>query len=87
MYMMHLVCLYRCVYVPWIYGFIYACVCVVYAGKKALSNKVDEYNRCFEVVSHYAVHFSHVAFSCKKQGSGRSDCNTPKNVRCVCIFI
>eukprot|EP01083_Nonionella_stella_P084629 234326_1 len=44
--------------------------------KQALSRPSEEYNRCLDVVSRYAVHNSHSRFSCKKVGSDKSDVNT-----------
>jgi DNA mismatch repair protein MLH1 len=45
--------------------------------RQALKNPADEYNRCLNVVTRYAVHFAGVSFSCKKHGAAKSDINTP----------
>lgn len=44
---------------------------------KALKSGTDEYRRCVEVVSQYAVHHSRVGFTCKKTGSAKTDVHTP----------
>jgi len=50
--------------------------------RQALKSPADEYSRCLDVVTRYAVHYSGVAFSCKKAatgtggGVGAADVNT-----------
>lgn len=44
--------------------------------QQALRAPSEEYSRCLDVVTKYAVHFAGVAFSCKKAGAARADVNT-----------
>jgi DNA mismatch repair protein MutL len=47
--------------------------------KLTLTKPGEEYARIVDVVSKYALAFPHVAFSCKKEGSSRSDCLFQRN--------
>lgn len=42
----------------------------------ALKNHLDEYTRCLDVISRFAVHYAGVGFSCKKQGDAKTDVQT-----------
>ena len=49
--------------------------------RQALKSPSDEYSRCLDVVTRYAVHYSGIAFTCRKAvvgggGSGVADVNT-----------
>ena len=47
--------------------------------RKAFKNPSDEYSRTLDVVTRYALHFCHVAFSCKKVGESHVDVHTTVN--------
>jgi DNA mismatch repair protein MLH1 len=44
--------------------------------QRALSNKNDEFRRCVEVVTKYAVHYQGVSFTCKRTGRSKADVHT-----------
>ncbi|KAL6612689.1 DNA mismatch repair protein MutL [Neocallimastix sp. 'constans'] len=44
--------------------------------RKALKSPGEEYNRILDIVTRYAIHFSGISFSCKKQGSNTTDIYT-----------
>lgn len=51
--------------------------------RKALKNTTEEYNRILDVMNRYAIHYSGISFSCKKQGSNQPDLYTPLNATIV----
>ncbi len=44
--------------------------------RQALRSATEEYSRCVEVVSKYAVHYTGVSFTCKKFGAPKTDVHT-----------
>jgi DNA mismatch repair protein MLH1 len=44
--------------------------------RQALKSPSDEYSRCLDVVSKYAVHYAGVSFTCKKFGAPKTDVHT-----------
>ena len=46
------------------------------ARKKALRNTNEEYHRILDVMQRYSIHYPHISFVCKKQGSNSSDLST-----------
>ncbi|KAG8168288.1 hypothetical protein KVR01_003977 [Diaporthe batatas] len=45
--------------------------------RRAFRSASDEYNKIIDMVGRYAVHCSHVAFSCKKQGESSTSISVP----------
>lgn len=45
--------------------------------RRAFRSTSDEYNKIIDMVGRYAVHCSHVAFSCKKQGESSTSISVP----------
>lgn len=45
--------------------------------RRAFRSASDEYNKIMDMVGRYAVHCSHVAFSCKKQGESSTSISVP----------
>lgn len=45
--------------------------------RRAFRSASDEYNKIIDMVGRYAVHCSHVAFSCKKQGDSSTSISVP----------
>ncbi|KAJ9132543.1 DNA mismatch repair protein Mlh1 [Pleurostoma richardsiae] len=51
--------------------------------RRAFRSPSDEYNKIIDMVGRYAVHCSHVAFSCKKQGESSTSISIPANASTV----
>ncbi|TPX70555.1 hypothetical protein SpCBS45565_g01692 [Spizellomyces sp. 'palustris'] len=49
--------------------------------RKALKSSSEEYNRILDIVHKYAIHNSHVSFTCKKQGANTADIHTPSSAK------
>lgn len=45
--------------------------------RRAFRSSSDEYNKIIDMVGRYAIHCSHVAFSCKKQGESSTSISVP----------
>lgn len=45
--------------------------------RRAFRSTSDEYNKIIDMVGRYAIHCSHVAFSCKKQGESSTSISVP----------
>ncbi|KAJ4389673.1 DNA mismatch repair protein Mlh1 [Gnomoniopsis smithogilvyi] len=45
--------------------------------RRAFRSPSDEYNKIIDMVGRYAIHCSHVAFSCKKQGESSTSISVP----------
>lgn len=45
--------------------------------RRAFRSASDEYNKIIDMVGRYAIHCSHVAFSCKKQGESSTSISVP----------
>lgn len=45
--------------------------------RRAFRSASDEYNKIIDMIGKYAVHCSHVAFSCKKQGESSTSISVP----------
>lgn len=45
--------------------------------RRAFRSTSDEYNKIMDMVGRYAIHCSHVAFSCKKQGESSTSISVP----------
>ncbi|PHT88228.1 DNA mismatch repair protein MLH1 [Capsicum annuum] len=46
------------------------------ARRKTLQNSADDYTKIVDLISRFAVHHTHVSFSCRKHGAGRADIHT-----------
>lgn len=51
--------------------------------RRAFRSASDEYNKIIDMVGRYAVHCSHVAFSCKKQGESSTSISVPATASVV----
>lgn len=51
--------------------------------RRAFRSSSDEYNKIIDMVGRYAVHCSHVAFSCKKQGESSTSISVPAHASVV----
>lgn len=51
--------------------------------RRAFRSASDEYNKIIDMVGKYAVHCSHVAFSCKKQGESSTSISVPAHASVV----
>ncbi|KAK0627226.1 hypothetical protein B0T14DRAFT_512172 [Immersiella caudata] len=51
--------------------------------RRAFRSASDEYNKIIDMVGRYAVHCSHVAFSCKKQGESSTSISIQSNSSAV----
>ncbi|KUI55140.1 DNA mismatch repair protein Mlh1 [Cytospora mali] len=51
--------------------------------RRAFRSASDEYNKIIDMVGRYAVHCSHVAFSCKKQGESSTSISVPAHASVV----
>lgn len=51
--------------------------------RRAFRSASDEYNKIIDMVGRYAVHCSHVAFSCKKQGESSMSISVPAHASVV----
>ncbi|KAK0722165.1 histidine kinase-like ATPase [Lasiosphaeria miniovina] len=51
--------------------------------RRAFRSAADEYNKIIDMVGRYAVHCSHVAFSCKKHGESSTSIAIPANASSV----
>ncbi|PSS02318.1 MutL-like protein [Coniella lustricola] len=51
--------------------------------RRAFRSPSDEYNKIIDMVGRYAVHCSHVAFSCKKQGESSTSISVPATAAVV----
>lgn len=51
--------------------------------RRAFRSTSDEYNKIIDMVGRYAVHCSHVAFSCKKQGESSTSISVPATASVV----
>ncbi|KAK4354141.1 hypothetical protein RND71_026335 [Anisodus tanguticus] len=46
------------------------------ARRKTLQNSADDYPKIVDLISRFAIHHTHVSFSCRKHGAGRADVHT-----------
>ncbi|KAK4802259.1 hypothetical protein SAY86_000462 [Trapa natans] len=46
------------------------------ARRKTLQNSADDYTKIVDVLSRFAIHHTHVSFSCRKHGAARADVHT-----------
>lgn len=51
--------------------------------RRAFRSASDEYNKIIDMVGRYAIHCSHVAFSCKKQGESSTSISVPATASVV----
>lgn len=51
--------------------------------RRAFRSTSDEYNKIIDMVGRYAIHCSHVAFSCKKQGESSTSISVPATASVV----
>lgn len=51
--------------------------------RRAFRSASDEYNKIIDMVGRYAIHCSHVAFSCKKQGEASTSISVPATASAV----
>lgn len=51
--------------------------------RRAFRSASDEYNKIIDMVGRYAIHCSHVAFSCKKQGESSASISVPATASVV----
>lgn len=51
--------------------------------RRAFRSASDEYNKIIDMVGRYAVHCSHVSFSCKKQGESSTSISVPAHASVV----
>lgn len=51
--------------------------------RRAFRSASDEYNKIIDMIGKYAVHCSHVAFSCKKQGEASTSISVPATASVV----
>lgn len=51
--------------------------------RRAFRSASDEYNKIIDMIGKYAVHCSHVAFSCKKQGESSTSISVPAHASVV----
>lgn len=51
--------------------------------RRAFRSASDEYNKIIDMVGRYAVHCSHVSFSCKKQGESSTSISVPAHASVI----